>query len=81
MMKRSIFGPVKLFSGLLFVMLMTLVGCNAPTDHVGEWTAIEKDGKEKILLSRNTVAVENRLPYFVFSKNQLSKYYQQSAFV
>lgn len=44
-MKRSIFGPVQAFGGLLFVMLMTLVGCSAPTDHVGEWTVIEKDGK------------------------------------
>ena len=44
-MKKSIFNQANLISGLFVMMLFTLVGCSTPTDHLGLWTAIEKDGK------------------------------------
>lgn len=44
-MKKTIFSPVQLLGSLLVMTLLTLVGCSTPTDHVGLWNAIEKDGK------------------------------------
>ena len=68
MMKKSIFGPAKAFGGLLFVVLMTLVGCSAPTDHVGQWSVIEKDGKAlsegvstQYFIGTNNIAAKNEI--------------------
>ena len=68
MMKKSIFGPAKAFGGLMFVMLMTLVGCSAPTDHVGQWSVIEKDGKAlsegvstQYFIGANNIAAKNEI--------------------
>lgn len=44
-MKKILNWPAKLFGGLMGIVLMTLVGCSTPTDHVGSWKAVEKDGK------------------------------------
>lgn len=44
-MKKIFNLPAQVFSGLLVVMLVTLAGCSQPTDHVGEWNVIEKNGK------------------------------------
>lgn len=40
-MKKSI----QLLGSLLVILLMAMTGCSAPTDHVGLWKAVEKDGK------------------------------------
>ncbi len=44
-MKKNVFRTAFVLGGLVMVMMMTLVGCSAPTDHVGVWNVIEKDGK------------------------------------